>query len=389
MKKLGYFAIVTLVFTLAFVLTATAELDTEQLEQLLESLHMYESDGFGFLEPDLPAEKRSFSHKNDSHTYQSYIFPDLFFYAPGTDEEIVIPRISILYRTEDKALRVENVEFSLYNSRYNFSIRDTNIIALDKGTVSEEIYILIGEQSLNLMRDWYYTASINAPMNVKLIGASDTVEFSIPESIVSTGSDLFQAYTIAGGNKSLNDYSETPVTITAISEPIQRDSRYLFTNKLNGTTFYIPDGWSIVRDEHDDISSQAKFHWESDDQRSYSNIQYKSVDFYTQTLQEENISVNDADISRAEMNNSILTKADISELFGVPASEIKYEKCGNYEYYVCDVTAADSWLGYDVSVSLKAYCNIYNGYLNIFSLAGDFSKLNDFMFLLNSVVYPN
>ena len=92
--------------------------------------------------------------------------------------------------------------------------------------------------------------------------------------------------------------------------------------------FVVPSGWREIKFDKEGSNFTAKFI--SEDGKKM-KIEYKRADMWTSIpdLEKEGI-------TRRDINNSLFSKADIAEWFGVTADSVKTKKYGENEYYICD-----------------------------------------------------
>lgn len=346
-----------------------------------------------FIEVNLTSEEKNFSHKNDSVYYYNSIFPNIIVLDAGTKSELAIPRIWIYYRTENKALNVKKVEFSIYNSKFTFTIEDSNISALEKGTISEELLIIIDKHCIDeFLGNWYFAATTNKDIDVALIGSTDTVEFKVPVEVANAGAELFLSYAMNVKNTSISvlDYSGTPVLITAKHKPLSEGEEMVYHDVSNRLEFVVPSGWSTLEndDDNSDWWTSIKVRWESADREKHANIRYSASDMYGM-MEAQGIIDEEIGINRRDMDNSMITKDVFAEMMEIPENEIKCEKYGDYEYYTYVQKQSGSLANIDTSVELIRYYNFDNGIMYCFSFAGEKTKFGDFEKLMVSVKHTN
>ena len=252
-KSIGLIMILLILLT-SMSTALGAGFDISLFEKDTGLYSVYQEDGDAFIEVNLSTEEKDFSHKYNSEYYYNSIFPNVIVLRHGTKEEIAIPRVWIYYRTENKALAVKEVEFSIYNSKFSFAIDDSNISALEKGTISEELVLLIDKNCIEeFFWNWCYAASANKPIEVKLIGATETVKFEVPLDVANAGMQLFLTYVqgLEKSSASVLDYSGTPVTVSERYARSSVENDMVYRDAIYGTSLSIPEDWAVVENRND------------------------------------------------------------------------------------------------------------------------------------------
>lgn len=95
-------------------------------------------------------------------------------------------------------------------------------------------------------------------------------------------------------------------------------------------------------------------------------------------------------VSRSNLDNSILTKADVAAMYGVAESAVSMVTYGNKEYYIFETVQSGSVYGMTVKVPMTILMRCENGFMYMFQFCGteDNPYYGDFVALLNSVKYP-
>lgn len=386
MKRLLGF-VMALVLIIGYVSTALGVgFDIAEYKKRDDLYSVFMEEENTFIELDLTNEERNFSHKNDSKYYYNSIFSDIIVLNTGKDNEVAIPRVWVYYRTENAPLEIKNIEFSIYNTTYNFAIEHSSISTLDKGTVSEEAVVVVGQQHLDFLSNWWYAASTNKPIRVKLIGKADTVDFVLPTEVANAGMELFEVYLSMIDESIKYQYSETPVTVSKINEPISNGINATYIDDVYGMTFVIPNGWALVQNDYDEDGVSAKIQWASDDNSKHANIRYQTIDLYGAMI-EAGMNEQEIGMSRNDINSRFLTKADFAEIMDMSEDAIINVEYGEYMYFATDITRT-----YDASpfsgsetITIKLYYNIDNGIVYILSFTGEESKFDDFIQLMLTV----
>ena len=95
-------------------------------------------------------------------------------------------------------------------------------------------------------------------------------------------------------------------------------------------------------------------------------------------------------VSRSDLDNSILTKADVAAMYGESESAVSMVTYGNKEYYIFETVQSGSAYGMTIKVPMTILMRCENGFMYMFQFCGtkDNPYYGDFVALLNSVKYP-
>jgi hypothetical protein len=120
-------------------------------------------------------------------------------------------------------------------------------------------------------------------------------------------------------------------------------------------------------------------------------IMYGSYDLWNEMTETEKAEVRRSGFNRSDMDNSIITKADVAEMYCIPTDDIKMAIYHGNEYYMATVTSSTSAYGADFSVTGTFAIRIDNGYMYFFQFSGtrDNEFFDDFESMLSSVNYSN
>jgi len=329
-----------------------------------------------FIDIDLTNPERSFDHTNNTQYYYSLIYPDLIVQYPQTTNEYVVPRIWIYYRSEKDALNVSCVEIKIGDKIYSFSIDDFDISMLGERTFSERIGLCIGANSADMIVDWYDAAIAEQNIWVTLIGKSEEVCFAVPKTVIESTAIMFSAYVDAGGYKTLGKGYETPVEV--------KTEAGVYFDKDTNTSFIVPTGWYYKPPKDTWTVTDATFHWESYDKKATGLIHYGSDDLWSETVEVFGPSIAYGS-SREMLDNSIYTKAEIAAQYNVSVDNVRMVKYGDYDYYEVLVEGEIEISGFKLTLPMKYYICIDNGYLYFFMYGGAHEKFGDFELMLESV----
>lgn len=158
-------------------------------------------------------------------------------------------------------------------------------------------------------------------------------------------------------------------------------AEYLYTDPLTHTTFKIPDNWVEVPLLNQETNIDVKFKSNENDEVV---IMFSSFDVWGEFSKNEKSYLN-----REDVDNSLFSKTDVAEMFGVEISKIKTSIYNKKEYYHAEVSEKVSQGNYDIFVYINHLIRIENGYIYTFSFNGtnDNEQYADFVSLLNSINY--
>lgn len=95
-------------------------------------------------------------------------------------------------------------------------------------------------------------------------------------------------------------------------------------------------------------------------------------------------------VSRSDLDNSMLTKADVAAMYGESESAVSMVTYGNKEYFIYETVQSGSAYGMTVKVPMTILVRCENGFMYMFQFCGtkDNPYFADFEKLVNSVKYP-
>lgn len=160
-------------------------------------------------------------------------------------------------------------------------------------------------------------------------------------------------------------------------------AEYLYTDPLTHTTFKIPDNWVEVPLLNQETNIDVKFKSNENDKML---IMFSSFDLWEEFSKKEKLGLN-----REDIDNSILSKADVAEMFGTAISKVKTVTYNKKKYYQVEVSEKVSQGNYNIFVYISHLIHVENGYIYTFSFNGsnDNELYIDFITLLNSINYPS
>lgn len=158
---------------------------------------------------------------------------------------------------------------------------------------------------------------------------------------------------------------------------------FLYTDTDTGVTFTVPANWheGELTKERDYIDT--KFMSSEEDGLT---ILYGSTDFW------DMMSISDrTGYTRSDFDNSAFALSDISEVLGVPVSQISKIEYNGIEYFQATDTVSSEIYGHEFSVKMTCVLRYENGVQFWFQFMGakDNPYFSDFEKLLTSVYYPN
>lgn len=173
------------------------------------------------------------------------------------------------------------------------------------------------------------------------------------------------------------------IGITAYAEEyaahyLKDSPAFTYTDEESGVVFTVPDGWH-EESVGDAKRTDAKF---VHDQNSEILILYTCEDLYGGNSVFESL----PEISRGDIDNSLLSPQVVSEMVGRPEDEISQITLGSMEYY----RAGIEYQQYGVVVHGTVLICYHNGYLYMYRFFGgaDHPRFADFEEMMRSVKYP-
>lgn len=162
------------------------------------------------------------------------------------------------------------------------------------------------------------------------------------------------------------------------------ESTAAFTHKdtATGASFTVPANWKEESLSKDREYIDVKF---ASTKESGLVIMYGSTDLWSLLPASERVGY-----TRADVDNSIFTRADIAEMFGTLGS-VTTKTYNGKEYYFAEVTTTSDAYGVNLSVTVTHVLRIENGWAYWFQFGGKSSSpyFKDFEQLIKSVDYPD
>ena len=156
----------------------------------------------------------------------------------------------------------------------------------------------------------------------------------------------------------------------------------VYTDPETGTKFTLPANW-----KEGDFTKDREY-WDAKfvpyDENGLS-ILYGSNDLWGK------MSASDRQgYTRADLNNSQFTAADIAEIIGSKSSNVKKVTYNNIQHFQTEITTTTELYGYPLTITMTHVIYIENGWMYWFQFSGSAkdSSFSDFKYLLDSVTYP-
>jgi hypothetical protein len=155
-----------------------------------------------------------------------------------------------------------------------------------------------------------------------------------------------------------------------------------YTDSETQTSFTVPANWSEKEILEDSEFIDVNF---GSNKEEGLCILYGSTDAYGKLTDSER-----AEYSRSDMDNSMLTKDDIAEMYEIPTSQIEIVTYGDFEYYKVEMKTQGTENYAIFSITTTRMVRVDNGYLYWFQFNGpsDSQYYADFESMLESVRYP-
>lgn len=180
-------------------------------------------------------------------------------------------------------------------------------------------------------------------------------------------------------------------TIQSIVDSIQFDgeaqkqnegadtSSFVYEDNTSGINFTVPNNWEKTPLSKDRQYIDVKFSSTKEDGLS---ILFGATDLWNQLPSSDK-----AGMTRAELNDSQLSAADIAEMLNLEPGKVSEKKFNNIHFYITEVTSSSEVYGLNLTATMTHAIHIQNGWIYWFQFAGthDSSYFGDFEKMLNSV----
>jgi len=166
-----------------------------------------------------------------------------------------------------------------------------------------------------------------------------------------------------------------------ITEPTEKTSAFVYSDTETGMTFTVPANWNEKPFSEEREFIDVKFVSTTD---SGCTIIYGSTDVWSQMSASEKIG-----LERSEIDNSVLTKADVAEMCGTTADKISVVTYNGVQYYKGEMKKSVDAYGVGIPVTMTQLVYINDGWMYSFQFGGTSSHTlySDFESLLRSVQY--
>lgn len=210
----------------------------------------------------------------------------------------------------------------------------------------------------------YYTVYDNKAINLTIQSYSGKIDFekeTILKSIVSTV-----------------HFDKAPM----LPEISVKTNAFVYKDNETGCEFTVPANWSQEPLSQNRESLDIKF---TSNEEPGLCILYGSTDMWTELSSTER-----KGLSRAELNNSVLSLEDLAETMGIDQGKLSTVLYGGKEYYKYMLTSTPSTYGINIEITITCLMRVENGYAYVFQFFGDSKNAyyKDFESLVSSVKYP-
>lgn len=174
-----------------------------------------------------------------------------------------------------------------------------------------------------------------------------------------------------------------------LNPPPTQTEAFTYTDPTSGMTFTVPANWveepMFKEREFIDVKFVSNLEeglaiiFASEDMLSDGFLEESGVSGFVKLL-----------VSRSDLDNSMLTKADVAAMYGESESAVSTVTYGNKEYFIYETVQSGSAYGVTVKVPMTILVRCENGFMYMFQFCGtkDNPHFADFEKLVNSVKYP-
>lgn len=174
-----------------------------------------------------------------------------------------------------------------------------------------------------------------------------------------------------------------------LTSPPTQTEAFTYTDPASGMIFTVPANWveepMFKEREFIDVKFVSNLEeglaiiFASEDMLSDGFLEESGVSGFEKLL-----------VSRSDLDNSILTKADVAAMYGESESAVSMVTYGNKEYFIYETVQSGSAYGMTVKVPMTILVRCENGFMYMFQFCGtkDNPYSADFEKLVNSVKYP-
>ena len=174
-----------------------------------------------------------------------------------------------------------------------------------------------------------------------------------------------------------------------LNPPPAQTKAFTYTDSNSGMTFTVPANWveTPMNEEREFIDVKFTSNLEeglciifsSEDMLSDEFVEDAGVTSFEKLM-----------VSRSDLDNSILTKADVAAMYGELESAVSMVSYGNKEYFSFTTEQYASAYGITAKVPVTVLVRCENGFMYMFQFSGgkDSPYFTDFEKLVSSVKYP-
>ena len=174
-----------------------------------------------------------------------------------------------------------------------------------------------------------------------------------------------------------------------LNPPPTQTEAFTYTDPSSGMTFTVPANWveepMFKEREFIDVKFVSNLEegmamiFASEDMLSDSFMEDSGISGFEKLL-----------VSRSDLDNSMLTKADVAAMYGESESAVSMVTYGNKEYFIYETVQSGSAYGMTVKVPMTILVRCENGFMYMFQFSGakDSPYFADFEKLVSSVKYP-
>lgn len=177
-----------------------------------------------------------------------------------------------------------------------------------------------------------------------------------------------------------------PASAVGADEDIQTSNdgaeSFVYTDMDSGASFTVPANWKQEELSKDREHIDAKFVFIKED---ICYIIYGSTDLWEQMSVSDKMNFD----TRADLNNSVFTKADIAAMFDTTADKISIVTYNDVQYFKMETKQDFDVYGIPLSVTMSNLFLYDNGWMYTFQFSGssNHALYSDFETLLESVRY--
>lgn len=172
------------------------------------------------------------------------------------------------------------------------------------------------------------------------------------------------------------------IALDSYTAPVTENTpSFLYTDADSGVSFTVPADWETEPLSKDREYIDVKF---ASTQESGLVMMYGSSDLWSQLSSTERLG-----LRRSDIDNSILTKADVAEMLG-SSSAVEIKTYNGKDYYFAEITSNTDAYGFSMSINMTNVIRIENGWMYWFQFGGksDNPRFEDFEQMICSVSYP-